>query len=145
MDGGTSQHAGTAGAATAVALAHVAMATRRIRIGAGGIMLPNHARPPIAEQFGTLAALHPERVDLGVGRTPGSDQIAARAMRRSLTADVEQFAADVVELMNYFRPAAPGQALLAVPAVAVGTRLTPRAPHRSERALLTHSALASDV
>ncbi len=107
--------AGIASAATAVALAHVAVATSTIRIGAGGIMLPNHAPLMIAEQFGTLAALHPGRIDLGLGRAPGSDQIAARAMRRNLSADVNQFPADVVELMNYFRPAEPGQALRAVP------------------------------
>jgi luciferase family oxidoreductase group 1 len=106
---------GIASAATAVALAHVAVATRTIRIGAGGIMLPNHAPLMVAEQFGTLAALHPGRVDLGLGRAPGSDQIAARAMRRNLSADVNQFPADVVELMNYFRPAEPGQSLQAVP------------------------------
>jgi len=106
---------GIASAATAVALAHVAVATSSIRIGAGGIMLPNHAPLMIAEQFGTLAALHPGRIDLGLGRAPGSDQIAARAMRRNLTADVDQFPADVVELMNYFRPAEPGQILRAVP------------------------------
>src|ERR1700722_12459832 len=106
---------GIASAATAVALAHVAVATKTIRIGAGGIMLPNHAPLLIAEQFGTLAALHPGRIDLGLGRAPGSDQIAARAMRRNLTADVDQFPADVVELMNYFRPAEPGQMLQAVP------------------------------
>jgi luciferase family oxidoreductase group 1 len=107
--------AGIASAATSVALAHVAVATSTIRIGAGGIMLPNHAPLLIAEQFGTLAALHPGRIDLGLGRAPGSDQIAARAMRRNLTADVDQFPADVVELMNYFRAAEPGQALQAVP------------------------------
>jgi luciferase family oxidoreductase group 1 len=107
--------AGIASAATAVALAHVAVATNRIRIGAGGIMLPNHAPLMIAEQFGTLAALHPGRVDLGLGRAPGSDQIAARAMRRNLAADVHQFPSDVVELMSYFAPAEPGQALQAVP------------------------------
>jgi luciferase family oxidoreductase group 1 len=107
--------AGIASAATSVALAHVAVATSTIRIGAGGIMLPNHAPLLIAEQFGTLAALHPGRIDLGLGRAPGSDQIAARAMRRNLSADVDQFPADVVELMNYFRPAEPGQALQAVP------------------------------
>jgi luciferase family oxidoreductase group 1 len=107
--------AGIASAATAVALAHVAVATSTIRIGAGGIMLPNHAPIMIAEQFGTLAALHPGRVDLGLGRAPGSDQLAARAMRRNLGADVDQFPADVVELLNYFRPAEPGQALRAVP------------------------------
>jgi luciferase family oxidoreductase group 1 len=106
---------GIASAATSVALAHVAMATNTIRIGAGGIMLPNHAPLMIAEQFGTLAALHPHRIDLGLGRAPGSDQIAARAMRRNLLADVDQFPADVVELMAYFQPAEPGQTLQAVP------------------------------
>jgi luciferase family oxidoreductase group 1 len=106
---------GIASAATAVALAHVAVATNSIRIGAGGIMLPNHAPLLVAEQFGTLAALHPGRVDLGLGRAPGSDQIAARAMRRNLSADVDQFPSDVVELMNYFVPAEPGQVLQAVP------------------------------
>ncbi|HEY0184703.1 MAG TPA: LLM class flavin-dependent oxidoreductase, partial [Rhodopila sp.] len=106
---------GIASAATAVALAHVAVATSRIRIGAGGIMLPNHAPLLIAEQFGTLAALHPGRVDLGLGRAPGSDQIAAHAMRRNLAADVNQFPSDVVELMNYFKPSHPGQTLQAVP------------------------------
>ena len=106
---------GIASAATAVALAHVAVATSTIRIGSGGIMLPNHAPLIIAEQFGTLAALHPGRVDLGLGRAPGTDQIAAQAMRRNLSADVDQFPADVIELMNYFRPAEPGQMLRAVP------------------------------
>jgi luciferase family oxidoreductase group 1 len=106
---------GIASAATAVALAHIASATHTIRIGAGGIMLPNHAPLLIAEQFGTLAALHPGRIDLGLGRAPGSDQIAARAMRRNLAADVNQFPADVVELMNYFLPAEPDQVLQAVP------------------------------
>jgi luciferase family oxidoreductase group 1 len=106
---------GIASAATAVALAHVAEATSTIRIGAGGIMLPNHAPLLIAEQFGTLAALHPGRVDLGLGRAPGSDQVAARAMRRNLSADVDQFPKDVVELMSYFLPTEPGQVLQAVP------------------------------
>jgi luciferase family oxidoreductase group 1 len=106
---------GIASAATAVALAHVAVATNTIRIGAGGIMLPNHAPLLIAEQFGTLAALHPGRVDLGLGRAPGSDQIAARAMRRNLSADVDQFPQDVVELMSYFLPTEPGQSVQAVP------------------------------
>ena len=106
---------GIASAATAVVLAHVAVATSTIRIGAGGIMLPNHAPLMVAEQFGTLAALHPGRIDLGLGRAPGSDQIAARAMRRNLSADVNQFPADVVELMGYFRDAEPGQVLRAVP------------------------------
>ena len=106
---------GIASAATAVALAHVAVATSTIRIGAGGIMLPNHAPLLIAEQFGTLAALHPGRIDLGLGRAPGSDQIAARAMRRNLNADSDQFPRDVVELMSYFLPTEPGQVLQAVP------------------------------
>jgi luciferase family oxidoreductase group 1 len=106
---------GIASAATSVALAHVAVATSTIRIGAGGIMLPNHAPLMIAEQFGTLAALHPGRIDLGLGRAPGSDQIAARAMRRNLLGDVDQFPADVVELMNYFHETEPGQVLQAVP------------------------------
>jgi luciferase family oxidoreductase group 1 len=106
---------GIASAATAVALAHVAAGTQRIRIGAGGIMLPNHAPLIIAEQFGTLAALHPGRVDLGLGRAPGTDQLAARALRRNLGADVDDFPRDVVELLGYFRPAEPGQALQAVP------------------------------
>ncbi len=106
---------GIASAATAVALAHVATCTSTIRIGAGGIMLPNHAPLIIAEQFGTLAALHPGRVDLGLGRAPGSDQIAAYAMRRNLSADVDQFPRDVMELLDYFRPAEPDQRLRAVP------------------------------
>ncbi|WP_207540606.1 LLM class flavin-dependent oxidoreductase [Sabulicella rubraurantiaca] len=106
---------GIASAATAVALAHVAAGTRRIRIGAGGIMLPNHAPLVIAEQFGTLAALHPGRVDLGLGRAPGTDQVTARALRRNLASDVDEFPRDVVELLEYFRPARPGQTVQAVP------------------------------
>ncbi|MGG5810055.1 LLM class flavin-dependent oxidoreductase [Falsiroseomonas sp. CW058] len=106
---------GIASAATAVALAHVAAGTRTIRIGAGGIMLPNHAPLVVAEQFGTLAALHPGRIDLGLGRAPGTDGLAARALRRNLDGDVDDFPRDVVELLEYFRPAAPGQALRAVP------------------------------
>jgi luciferase family oxidoreductase group 1 len=106
---------GIASAATAVALAHVAQVTQTIRIGAGGVMLPNHAPLLIAEQFGTLAALHPGRIDLGLGRAPGSDQLAARAMRRNLAADIDQFPQDVVELMHYFLPAERGQPLQAVP------------------------------
>jgi luciferase family oxidoreductase group 1 len=106
---------GIASAATAVALAHVAAGTHSIRIGAGGIMLPNHAPLVIAEQFGTLAALHPGRIDLGLGRAPGSDQITARAMRRTLHSSGEEFPQDVVELMSYFQPAEPGQAVQAVP------------------------------
>src|SRR6266849_6803951 len=106
---------GIASAATAVALAHVAAGTNHIRIGAGGIMLLNHAPLVIAEQFGTLAALHPGRVELGLGRAPGSDQITARAIRRNLYGDVDEFPRDVIELMGYFQAAEPGQAVQAVP------------------------------
>jgi luciferase family oxidoreductase group 1 len=106
---------GIASAATAVALAHVAAGTSHIRIGAGGIMLPNHAPLIIAEQFGTLAALHPGRVELGLGRAPGSDQITNRAVRRNLYGDIDEFPRDVVELMSYFQPAEPGQAVQAIP------------------------------
>ncbi|HEX2939871.1 MAG TPA: LLM class flavin-dependent oxidoreductase, partial [Rhodopila sp.] len=106
---------GIASAATAVALAHIAAGTETIRVGAGGIMLPNHAPLIIAEQFGTLAALHPGRIDLGLGRAPGTDPIAARAMRRNLAGDADQFPQDVMELMGYFEPMEPGQRLQAVP------------------------------
>jgi len=106
---------GIASAATAVALAHIAGGTSHIKIGAGGVMLPNHAPLIIAEQFGTLAALHPGRVELGLGRAPGSDQLTLRAMRRNLYADVDQFPQDVVELIGYFRQPEPGQRLQAIP------------------------------
>ncbi|HWB51637.1 MAG TPA: LLM class flavin-dependent oxidoreductase [Stellaceae bacterium] len=106
---------GVASAATAVALAHIAAGTEKIPIGAGGIMLPNHAPLMVAEQFGTLAALHPGRVELGLGRAPGSDQLTMRAMRRNLLAGEDQFPRDVVELIGYFRPPEPGQRLQAVP------------------------------
>ena len=106
---------GIASAATAVLLAHVAIATSRIRVGAGGVMLPNHAPLIIAEQFGTMAAMHPGRIDLGLGRASGSDQLATRAMRRNLFAGEHGFPMDVEELLSYFRPALPGQALQAVP------------------------------
>lgn len=107
--------AGVASAATAVVIGHVAQATSTIRVGAGGIMLPNHAPLIIAEQFGTLAALYPGRIDLGLGRAPGSDQATARALRRTLTGDIDDFPRDVIELMNYFEPAKPGQLIRAVP------------------------------
>ena len=94
---------GIASAATAVALAYVGSQTSTIRIGSGGIMLPNHAPLIIAEQFGTLEALFPGRIDLGLGRAPGTDQAAAYAMRRNLSSDANQFPNDVVELMGYFR------------------------------------------
>ena len=98
---------GIASSATAVALCHVAGGTSTIRIGAGGIMLPNHAPLVIAEQFGTLEALFPGRIDLGLGRAPGTDQAAAYALRRNLNTDENQFPRDVVELMNYFQPSEP--------------------------------------
>ncbi len=106
---------GIASAATAVVLAHVAAGTEKIRVGAGGIMLPNHAPLVIAEQFGTLAALHPGRVELGLGRAPGTDQLTARALRRTLTGDVDSFPQDVVELINYFGEPKAGQAVRAIP------------------------------
>ena len=94
---------GIASAATAVALAYVGTQTSTIRIGAGGIMLPNHAPLTIAEQFGTLESLFPGRVDLGLGRAPGTDQAAAYALRRNLNADENQFPKDVLELQGYFK------------------------------------------
>src|SRR6201988_2747996 len=111
---------GIASAATAVALAHVAAGTSSIKIGAGGIMLPNHAPLMVAEQFGTLAALHPGRVELGLGRAPGSDQITNRATRRNLLTGLAQVPQEVVELMSYFQPAEPGQAVQAVPGAGLG-------------------------
>lgn len=97
--------AGIAGAATSVVIGHVAAATRHIRVGAGGIMLPNHAPLVIAEQFGTLDALFPGRIDLGLGRAPGSDQKVARALRRTLESDPNAFPQDVLELQSYFADA----------------------------------------
>ncbi|CAN5317483.1 LLM class flavin-dependent oxidoreductase [soil metagenome] len=107
--------AGIASAATSVVIGAVAAATRTIRVGAGGVMLPNHAPLVIAEQFGTLAALHPGRIDLGLGRAPGSDQQTARALRRTLQGDVDGFPQDVMELMHWFEPAVEGQAVRASP------------------------------
>ena len=106
---------GIASAATSVLIGHVAGATSRIRVGAGGVMLPNHAPLVIAEQFGTLASLYPDRIDLGLGRAPGTDQRTAHALRRNLTGDVDGFPDDVNELIGYFAPARPGQAVQAVP------------------------------
>jgi len=93
---------GIASAATALLIGHVAGGTAHIRVGAGGIMLPNHSPLVIAEQFGTLESLYPGRIDLGLGRAPGSDQTAARALRRNLASDADEFPQDVVELMDYF-------------------------------------------
>jgi luciferase family oxidoreductase group 1 len=93
---------GIASAATAVLIGYVAAGTSSIRVGAGGIMLPNHAPLVIAEQFGTLESLFPGRIELGLGRAPGSDQLTARALRRNLASDADEFPQDVVELMDYF-------------------------------------------
>jgi luciferase family oxidoreductase group 1 len=106
---------GIASAATSIVIGHVASGTSTIRVGAGGIMLPNHAPLVIAEQFGTLETLYPGRIDLGLGRAPGSDQITAHAMRRTLISDPEAFPQDVLELQSYFKPASPGQRVVAVP------------------------------
>lgn len=108
---------GIASAATAVALAYVGEGTSTIRLGAGGVMLPNHAPLIIAEQFGTLDALYPGRIDLGVGRAPGTDQVTARALRRNLAGGVDQFPQDVMELMALLDDAQPGQTVRAVPGV----------------------------
>ena len=120
---------GIASAATAVLIGHVAAGTSHIRVGAGGIMLPNHSPLVIAEQFGTLEALHPGRIDLGLGRAPGSDHVTARALRRNLASDADEFPQDVVELQDYFagstrRPvqAVPG-AGLNVPVWILGSSL----------------------
>ena len=106
---------GIASAATSVVICHVASGTSTIRVGSGGIMLPNHSPLVIAEQFGTLESLFPGRIDLGLGRAPGSDQTTARALRRNLATDPDQFPQDVIELLQYFAPAAPGQRVIAVP------------------------------
>jgi luciferase family oxidoreductase group 1 len=107
---------GVASSATAVLVGQVAAATSRIRVGSSGVMLPNHAPLVIAEQFGTLATLFPGRVDLGLGRAPGTDRATARALRRHLATESEDdFPNDVVELMGYLAPAKPGQAVRAIP------------------------------
>lgn len=106
---------GIASAATAVVMGHIAGGTRTIRVGAGGIMLPNHSPLVIAEQFGTLASLYPDRIDLGVGRAPGTDVPTTRALRREKTATADSFPEDVEELQSYFEPAAEGQRIRAVP------------------------------
>jgi luciferase family oxidoreductase group 1 len=103
-----------ASAATAVVIGHLAAGTRRIRVGAGGIMLPNHAPLTVAEQFGTLESLFPGRIDLGLGRAPGSDQETMRALRRD-PGSADRFPQDVAELLHYFDPPAPGQRVRAVP------------------------------
>jgi luciferase family oxidoreductase group 1 len=106
---------GVACSATAVLVGHVAGGTKTIRVGSGGVMLPNHAPLVIAEQFGTLATLYPGRIDLGLGRAPGTDQQTARALRQHLAQSEDQFPQDVLELQAYLGDAAPGQAVRAIP------------------------------
>jgi len=113
---------GVASSATAVLVGYVAAATQRIRVGSGGIMLPNHAPLMVAEAFGTLATLYPGRIDLGLGRAPGTDMLTARALRRHLaSADEDGFPQDVLELQAYLGDAEPGQAVRAIPGV--GTKV----------------------
>lgn len=114
--------AGVASAATAVVVGHIAAGTKTIRVGAGGIMLPNHAPLVIAEQFGTLERLFPGRIDLGLGRAPGTDQLTLRALRRSAMAS-DEFPRDVLELQAFLAPAAPGQRIQAVPAAGTNVPL----------------------
>jgi luciferase family oxidoreductase group 1 len=104
-----------------VVIGHVAAGTRTIRVGSGGIMLPNHAPLVVAEQFGTLETLFPGRIDLGLGRAPGTDQNTSRALRRDLATNADQFPQDVLELRAYFEDAEPGQLIRAVPGV--GTKV----------------------
>src|SRR5438874_13358819 len=106
---------GIGSAATSVVIAYIAGKTEIIRVGAGGVMLPNHAPVVIAEQFGTLESLYPGRIDLALGRAPGSDQATARALRRFLGSSGETFPQDVMELMSYFAPVAANQRVRAVP------------------------------
>jgi len=106
---------GIASAATSVVIGYVAEGTERIRVGSGGVMLPNHSPLVIAEQFGTLEALYPGRIDLGLGRAPGTDMMTARALRRDMAATAERFPQDVQELLAYFREPQPGQQIIAVP------------------------------
>lgn len=106
---------GIASAATAVAIGHVAGGTSTIRVGSGGVMLPNHAPLVIAEQFGTLESLYPGRIDLGLGRAPGTDMTTAQALRRDIASAADNFPNDVLELQAYFRQPAPGQKIRAVP------------------------------
>src|SRR5580693_5449448 len=106
---------GIASAATSVVIAHVAGGTKTIRVGSGGVMLPNHAPLVIAEQFGTLASLFPNRIDLGLGRAPGTDMLTAQALRRDPMASADHFPEDVQELQAYLEPFHPGQKIQAVP------------------------------
>lgn len=111
-----------ASAATSVLIAHIAARTERIRVGAGGIMLPNHSPLQVAEQFGTLASLYPGRIDLGLGRAPGTDHATVRALRRYQD-QADRFPHDVQELLHYLEPVQPGQSVQAVPGGGIGDGL----------------------
>src|SRR4249920_1877529 len=106
---------GIASAATAIVIGHVAGGTKTIRVGSGGIMLPNHSPLVVAEQFGTLASLYPGRIDLGLGRAPGTDMLTARALRRDIAISADRFPEDVAELRAYLGPSVPGQRIRAIP------------------------------
>ncbi len=106
---------GIASSATSVLIGQIAAATQSIKVGSGGIMLPNHAPLVIAEQFGTLAELFPDRIELGLGRAPGTDQLTAHALRRNLSGNVDDFPNDVVELQHYLDDPEEGQAVVATP------------------------------
>ena len=114
---------GIASAATAVVIGHIAGGTSTIRVGAGGVMLPNHAPLVIAEQFGTLESLYPGRIDLGLGRAPGTDQLTAHALRRTLAGDVDNFPRDVMELRDYFAEPDPNRHVQAVPGAGLNVPL----------------------
>ena len=114
---------GIASAATAVVIGHIAGGTETIRVGAGGIMLPNHAPLMVAEQFGTLEALFPNRIDLGLGRAPGTDGLTAQALRRTMHSDPNKFPQDVLELREYLNDPQPGQRIHAVPGYGAKTPL----------------------
>ena len=132
---------GVASAATSVVIGYLAGGTSTIRVGAGGIMLPNHAPLVVAEQFGTLATLYPDRIDLGLGRAPGTDQLTARALRRTLNGSSDEFPQDVVELQAYFRPALPGQLITAVPGAGTHVPLWPLGSSLFSARLAAHLGL----
>jgi len=110
---------GIASAATSIVIGYVAGGTRTIRVGSGGVMLPNHSPLVVAEQFGTLASLYPGRIDLGLGRAPGTDMMTARALRRDIATSGDEFPQDVQELQSYFAPAEPKRRIRAVPGAGI--------------------------
>lgn len=106
---------GIASSATAVLLGYLLANTSTLKVGSGGIMLPNHAPLIVAEQFGTLATLYPNRIELGLGRAPGTDQVTMRALRRGRQETEDQFPQDVLEILHYFKDAEPNQRIIATP------------------------------